>query len=328
MPELPEAEVIRRGLNSVLPGKVISSVVLSEPRSFVGSDDELHNDLMGLCVVCVERRGKMLLVRLVSNERVKVATPKPCEAASVTALEAPPQVAGVEADLVLLIHLRMTGQLVYRIPDQADDPALSGGYPSASLIGELPDKSTRVIIGFCDGSKLYFNDQRKFGYMKLIAASSLVDDDFLSRLGPEPLEPDFTWQDLRTALLGKAGKLSTTTIKAALLDQEKLAGIGNIYADESLFRAGIDPRRSVSSLKPKDYQHLLVGIRECLMQSIAAGGSTARNYVDALGLRGEFLDLHAAVYGRTGKPCPNCGRPIVKIRVAGRGTHLCEKCQR
>ena len=302
MPELPEVEVICRGLAKALPGRVIDSLDVLVDRSFPGFAEKTSRCLLGAQVLDVKRRGKLVMVYLTSG--------------------------GAAAEHVLLIHLRMTGQLIFRSGSWLADASLSGGYPNPSLIGELPDRSTRVVIQFTDGARLYFNDQRKFGYLKLVAADGLAEEDFLSRLGPEPLEPGFDWRMLRQALAGRSQSAASGSIKAALLDQEKIAGIGNIYADESLFRARIDPRRAVSSLTVAELKRLHAAILDCLQQSIVDGGSTARNYVDALGLRGEFLDLHAAVYGRAGQPCPRCGLPIVKIRVAGRGTHLCEKCQR
>jgi len=331
VPELPEVEVIRRGLQAVLPGKVISAVTVFEARSFPDYCVSVEDRLTGAEIEAVSRRGKMLMFQLVAR--------------------------GGTSEF-LLAHLRMTGQLIYRESEadniaEANDPVVgdsatsslsfAGGFPSQSLVSQLPDKTTRVIIEFSDNSHLYFNDQRKFGYLKLVTPEELETEDFLVRLGPEPLDSDFTWQKLRLALSGLKGsqsashqsaggrlpvRQSTTNIKAALLDQSKVAGIGNIYADESLFRAGIDPRRSVVSITPAEYRRLLAGIRECLVLSIESGGSTARNYVDSKGLRGEFLDLHAAVYGKSGEPCPRCGQPIIKIRLAGRGTHFCEHCQR
>ncbi|MCL2632855.1 MAG: bifunctional DNA-formamidopyrimidine glycosylase/DNA-(apurinic or apyrimidinic site) lyase [Coriobacteriia bacterium] len=300
MPELPEVEVIRRGLAGVLTDKVIIEVTVLEQRSFPGFNARTPGFIWGARVDQVKRRGKMLMIELIPRVKTRVA-------ASVY-------------PHVLMVHLRMTGQLIYR---SEDNDGFAGGFASDSLVGSLPDKSTRVIIDFIDGSKLFFNDQRKFGYMKLMRQDLLDQDSFLSSLGPEPLDETLSWQDLRKSI----GRTSTTSIKAALLDQKRVAGIGNIYADESLFRAKVDPRRSVASLSPVEFRRLLVAIRACLRQSIADGGSTARNYVNSEGLKGEFLDLHAAVYGRTGLPCPHCGTPITKIRVAGRGTHLCEKCQ-
>jgi len=334
MPELPEVEVIRRGLDEVLPGRQIVSIEVLEARSFIGFNQDLMHQLVGMQVRKVQRRGKMLMIYLgtdISAVIREVESKDNASLASSQKLSLPDGSAelgktdSVQAtnDAVLLVHLRMTGQLVYRKAEFEDDQALSGGFPNASLIGELPDKSTRITITLDNQDRLYFNDQRKFGYFKLVAEDRLFEDDFLAHLGPEPLAEGFTWRDLRIALGN--GSIS---VKGALLDQQRLAGIGNIYADESLFRAFIDPRRSVSTLTPNNYKRLLASIIECLTLSIDAGGSTARNYVDAMGLRGEFLDLHAAVYGKDGQACLHCGRPIKKIRVAGRGTHFCSKCQK
>jgi formamidopyrimidine-DNA glycosylase len=318
MPELPEVEVIRRGLQAALPGLRIRRLQVTEPRSFIGLSQSTRRKLIGSIVVDVQRRGKLLIVHLAS--RASQAHPDRGEDGA-----APGEAAcgkAAPADQALLIHLRMTGQLIFRPAVGLPDPTLAGGYPSQSLIGHLPDRHTRVQVSFDDGSRLYFNDQRKFGHMKLTDLGRLADDGFLSRLGPEPLDEGFGWRELRDAL--GSGRLS---VKAALLDQGRLAGIGNIYADESLFRARIDPRRSVASLSAQEHKQLASAIRECLGLAIAAGGSTARDYVDSQGLRGEFLDLYAAVYGREGQPCPRCGQPVTKTRVAGRGTHLCERCQ-
>jgi formamidopyrimidine-DNA glycosylase len=179
----------------------------------------------------------------------------------------------------------------------------------------------------------------------LAPTNELDRDDFVARLGPDPLDPDFDWRLLRQRLQPrkisvsnkrskseadskKDSPTSGRSIKAALLDQETLAGVGNIYADESLFMACINPRRSASSLTVPELKRLTEALRERLTCSINDGGSTARNYVDALGLRGEFLDLHAQVYGRSGQACLKCGSKLEKTRVAGRGTVFCPKCQK
>jgi formamidopyrimidine-DNA glycosylase len=275
-------------------------------------------ELVGATVSGLDRRGKLLLLELDTN-------------------------------MLLAVHLRMTGQLVFRASRPADVPELAnapepanaarsapsselapfapdfgGGAPSDSLVAALPDKSTRVIISFNDGSRLYFNDQRKFGYMQLLPAAELEHNRFVASLGPDPTASGFTWQDLRASL--PAG--SKRPIKAALLDQSVLAGIGNIYADESLHRAHIDPATPVFALSVAQLKRLHQAIRACLSLAIESGGSTSRNYVNAQGLRGEFLDLHAQVYNRSGQPCVYCGTPIVKRKLAGRGTHVCPKCQK
>ncbi len=146
----------------------------------------------------------------------------------------------------------------------------------------------------------------------------------MSSLGPEPLEENFTAQDFAACLPGK----SKRSIKSVLLDQTIIAGVGNIYADESLFISRIKPDRLVSSLTGNEIDKLHLAIRTCMQQSIADGGSTMKDYVDSEGLRGEYLDLHAYVFNRAGHPCRICGTDIRKVKVAGRGTHFCHNCQK
>ena len=307
MPELPEVEIIRRGLNRLAVGRTVAAIESRESRSFPGFSANVATQIVGSSVISIDRRGKLLIINL-------------------------------DNDHSLLVHLRMTGQLVFRpaektmeesqgrgsIASYVADESFGGGHPNASLIKELPDKTTRVIIRFTDDSHLYFNDQRKFGYFMLVLSADVQDDSFIRQLGPEPLTEDFTWQELKNRLPLN----STRTVKAALLDQSVVAGIGNIYADESLFGAGIHPERPVLSLSDSDIKNLHGSICGCLQQSIDDGGSTARNYVDSEGMRGEYLDLHAQVYNRTGQLCPRCGQIIEKTRVAGRGTHICPHCQK
>lgn len=286
MPELPEVETIRTGLNKLLVGLVVSSVHYDWPKSFPNAESDVEQFLVGASVVKVARRAKVLLIELSSKYS-------------------------------LVVHLKMTGQLVFR-----GEQSFGAGHPNDSLIGKLPDKSTRVEIGFTNGAKLFFNDQRKFGWMKLIPTAEVPNIDFMKKVGPEPLEPEFTWQILRDRLKRRPN----TAIKAAILDQTVLAGIGNIYADESLWGAKIHPSTLTKNLKPKDIQNLYQSIQGVLRLSIANGGSTDRNYVDAEGKRGSYLDF-ANVFRRQGQPCPRCGTIIEKIRVASRGTHICPYCQ-
>ncbi|MDR0500338.1 MAG: bifunctional DNA-formamidopyrimidine glycosylase/DNA-(apurinic or apyrimidinic site) lyase [Coriobacteriales bacterium] len=315
MPELPEVETIRRGLNAAIINKQIADVQVLVQRSFPTFNAAIKESLIGSKIHDIKRQGKLLIICL-NN--------KHC----------------------LAIHLRMTGQLVFRAtsgtkPNDANgksesgntdnsdgndccDNSFGGGYPSASLVRQLPDKSTRVIFDFLDKSHLFFNDQRKFGYLKYMLISDLASDEFIRRLGPEPLDDNFTWETFRDSL----PLASKRPIKAVLLDQSVIAGVGNIYADESLFAAGINPARAVALLNKKDIKRLAESIVCCMRQSIADGGSTMRNYVDGLGQRGEYLDLHAQVFNRAGSPCARCGRAIEKTRVAGRGTHWCPNCQR
>lgn len=292
MPELPEVETIRRGLGRLLPGKkILSAIHIDSPKSFPNPTAEVDSFMIGASVVGVRRRAKVLLIEL-------------------------------DSDYTLVVHLKMTGQLVYVDSSQSIEPRFGGGHPTDSLIGQLPDRSTRVVVKFTDGSTLYFNDQRKFGWMRLVPTISVPDIDFMKRVGPEPLEIDFT----AVQFIPRIRRRNNTTIKAAILDQSVLAGVGNIYADESLWGAKIHPSKRVRDVSDDQLAELLVQIKAVMTLSIEKGGSTDRNYVDAEGQRGSYLQF-ANVFRREGQPCNRCGATIEKIRVAGRGTHVCPVCQ-
>lgn len=288
MPELPEVETVRLGLSTLLPGKTISNVTHDWTKSFPNDTQEVAQFLIGAKIVAIRRRAKVLIIELSSG-------------------------------YALVIHLKMTGQLVFR----SQDYSFGAGHPNHSLIGDLPDKSTRVIIDFQDGSRLFFNDQRKFGWMKLLPIPAVQLLSFFQKVGPEPLHKDFTWQVMR----GRLRKRANSNIKAALLDQSVIAGIGNIYADESLWGAKIHPLKKVADISDAKIKALHDSLVQILLLSIEKGGSTDRNYVDAEGRRGSYLTF-ANVFRREGLPCPRCGSTIIKIRVAGRGTHICPHCQR
>jgi formamidopyrimidine-DNA glycosylase len=315
MPELPEVETVKRGLNKLIIGKVIVSVRADNPKSFPNAEPDVRNFLIGAHVTEVRRRAKVLLIDLSTN-------------------------------YTLVIHLKMTGQLVYtgqtsghththssrerssatknssRIGDQ-DSERFAGGHPTDSLVGALPDKSTRVIFHFSDDSHLFFNDQRKFGWVRLMPTAEVPNIDFMKRVGPEPLEADFTATEFAT----RFNRRARTTIKAALLDQSVVAGVGNIYADEALWGAKIHPARLVETIKPAEFKRLYTEVREVMNLSIEKGGSTNRNYVNAEGKKGSYMEF-ARVFRREGLACPRCGTEIIKIRVAGRGTHICPHDQR
>lgn len=288
MPELPEVETVRAGLADILPGKRVKSVEHDWERSFPNAPGDVQEFLVGAKISAVRRRAKVLLIDLSTNYS-------------------------------LVIHLKMTGQLVYRSQTQN----FGAGHPSASLIGELPDKSTRVDITFDDNSHLFFNDQRKFGWMRLIPTPEVQQLDFFKKVGPEPLSVDFT----AAGFAERLKRRKNSGIKAVLLDQSVIAGVGNIYADESLWAAKIHPLTKVVDVSQSKIQDLYKGLRDILTLAIKKGGSSARNYVDAEGKRGSYLDF-ANVFNRTGQPCNRCGTPIIKTKVAGRGTHICPHCQK
>ncbi len=288
MPELPEVETVKRGLERLIVGLSIADVRSDVPKSFPNAKADIEQFLIGATVVQVARRAKVLLIELSSKYS-------------------------------LVTHLKMTGQLVY----VGHGERFGAGHPNQSLIGSLPDKSTRATITFSDGTALHFNDQRKFGWMRLMPTAEIVNLDFFKKVGPEPLSDAFSWQELKDRLQRR----KNTNIKAALLDQTVLAGIGNIYADESLWAARIHPTTLVKDLPAAKYRPLFEAIQEVLRKSIAEGGSSDKNYVNAEGGYGNYL-AHANVFRKEGQPCPRCGSEIVKTRVAGRGTHTCPKCQK
>lgn len=287
MPELPEVETVRIGLGTLLPGRQVKAVDFDWPKSFPNAPADTNQFLLGASIVDVRRRAKVLLIDL-------------------------------DTDYSLVIHLKMTGQLVFRSPNAS----FGAGHPNDSLVGRLPDKSTRVTFTFTDGSKLFFNDQRKFGWVRLLPMLEVENLDFFKKVGPEPLGADFTPGDFITRLLRR----KNSGIKAVLLDQTVVAGIGNIYADESLWAAKIHPETKVQDMPPAKLKTLYQELRKILLLSIEKGGSTDRNYVNHEGKRGSYLTF-ANVFRREGQPCPRCGTTIVKTRAAGRGTHLCPKCQ-
>jgi formamidopyrimidine-DNA glycosylase len=236
-----------------------------------------------------------------------------------------------------VIHLKMTGQLVfvgvstpivtipstnYHLLSTTSEDRFAGGHPNDSLVNSLPDKSTRVTIEFDDGSHLFFNDQRKFGWVRLMPTLEVPNLDFMKRVGPEPLEPDFTAAEFSDRFKRRL----RTTIKAAILDQSVIAGVGNIYADEALWGAQIHPANLVGDLPDSKFQLLYSEVRQVMSLSIEKGGSTNRNYVNAEGKKGSYMDF-ARVFRREGQACVRCGTEIIKIRVAGRGTHVCPTCQ-
>ncbi|MGM0874868.1 MAG: DNA-formamidopyrimidine glycosylase [Bacillota bacterium] len=207
-------------------------------------------------------------------------------------------------DYVLVSHLRMEGR-----------------YGLFQLEEEY-DRHTHIIFSFTDGTELRYRDVRKFGTMHLFKKGEEENELPLSHLGPEPFSKEFTVAYLRERL-----NKTTRKIKAALLDQTVVVGLGNIYVDETLFRAGIKPERIASQLTSEEYERLHKEIIATLEEAVAKGGSTVRSYVNTQGEIGMF-QLQLFVYGRTSEPCKICGTILTKSVVGGRGTHFCENCQK
>lgn len=278
MPELPEVETIRRGLSEfIVRKKLVGTEILCE-KSFIGEP------VTG--VVCeIRRYGKALVIDLDNN-------------------------------FSMMVHLRMTGQLIYD-----GEERYAGGHPSENFVSELPNKQTRVILRF-EGGTLFFNDQRKFGFIKVMPTEKVEEDGFIKKLAKEP------WEMEVDELYKKLQKHKGACVKATILDQAVISGLGNIYADEALYAAGIHPERKCGEVKSEEADKLLMAAREVMERSIEAGGSTMETYVKADGTKGDYLELFAQVFGRQGKSCAKCGGEIIKIRVAGRGTHICPRCQK
>ena len=287
MPELPEVETVRRGLDKLIVGKKVKNAyAIDSPKSFPNTATDVAEFMVGSGVQSVRRRAKVLLIDLTS-------------------------------DYTLVVHLKMTGQLVYVGSDR-----WGGGHPDDNFVNELPSKMTRAVIEFDDGSNLYFNDQRKFGWVKLFPSLEVPNINFMQKVGPEPLEDGFTAKEF----IPRMRRRNNTTVKAAILDQTVLAGVGNIYADESLWGAKIHPATRVKNVTDKELSKLLEQIKFVMNLSLEQGGSTDRNYVDAEGKKGNYLKF-ANVFRREGQVCTRCGTEIIKTRVAGRGTHVCLSCQ-
>lgn len=288
MPELPEVETVKRGLEGLIIGKQIVDTSFDWPKGFPNAQADVEAFLLGANVLAIRRRGKALIIAL-------------------------------DTSYSLVIHLKMTGQLVYR----GEGIAFGAGHPNDSLVGELPDKSTRVTFTFSDNSYLFFNDQRKFGWVRLMPTIEVDNLDFFKKLGPEPLSADFSAENF----VERLARRKNSNIKAVLLDQTVIAGVGNIYADESLWAAKIHPETLAKDI-PKPQLYLLYEeLQKVLHLSIEKGGSSDRNYVDAAGRKGSYLNF-ANVFRREGEACPRCSTTLIKTRVAGRGTHTCPKCQK
>jgi len=287
MPELPEVETVRRGLAKLIIGKTVQNAATDNPKSFPNAQTDVDLYLRGAAVTSIHRRAKVLLIELSSG-------------------------------YTLMVHLKMTGQLVF----VASGVRFGAGHPNDSLVNVLPDKSTRVTITFNDGSVLYFNDQRKFGWVRLLPTLEVLEIDFMKKVGPEPLAADFTAREFAARFTRRA----KTSIKAAILDQTVVAGVGNIYADESLWGARIHPSRLVGSITGAEFELLYSELRDVMNLSIEKGGSSNQNYVNAEGKRGSYMDF-ARVFRREGQDCHRCHALIEKSRVAGRGTHTCPMCQ-
>lgn len=292
MPELPEVETLRLGLIKYVVGHKILDVELAHPKIFQGD----KKNAIGAKITGVKRVGKGLILELSNG-------------------------------YVLAIHIKLTGQLIYR-DEKTKKIALS------QKVGEaLPNKFTHVIFNLDNNSTLYYNDQRRFGWIKVIRADEVSKLPFFRDMGPEPLAAlgvnhsenpnrELTFERFRF-VVGK----KVTKIKPLLMDQTNMGGIGNIYANDALFRARIDPRRPGKSLSEQELKKLYESILFVLKKGLESRGASELSFVNILGQEGEYQN-HTLVYGKRGELCPNkCGGKLHFIKIGGRGTYFCSNCQ-
>ena len=285
MPELPEVETIKNQLKEKILGKTIKEVKVKLPKMIKGSTvKEFIAKIKGAKIKDIARRAKLLIISLSNG-------------------------------FSLLIHLKLTGQIIY--PHTKD---FGVGVDSLPLRWK---KYTHFIYFFSDGSALFHNDLRQFGYVRLIKTANLPKFFLEEKFGSEPLEKDFTLEKFKKIILGKTRQ----KIKPLLMDQNFIAGVGNVYASEICFCAKVLPIRVVGSLKDEEIKHVYQCLINILQEAIKFKGTSADTYVDLYGREGKYLSK-LKVYGREGEKCLKCGGKIKRIALGGRGTFYCSKCQK
>lgn len=294
MPELPEVETIRQDLRRKILNKKIIGVQILHKKTIHNKKKDFWRILKNNKVKEIDRVGKLIIFELNRKN-------------------------------FLLVHLKMTGSLIL----QKDKEIMAGGHSNVNMelashhkgAGfNLPNKHTRVIIIFEDKARLFFNDLRLFGYMKIVGAKA--KDKIKLGFGIEPLAANFTLSNFE-----KIFKNRRTSLKAILLNQKLIAGLGNIYADEACFAAGINPFKQANKLTKEEIKKLFVSIEKLLKYAILKRGTTFNNYVDSNGNRGNYTK-YLKVYGRGGKSCKKCQNILKKTKLAGRGTVFCVRCQK
>ncbi len=309
MPELPEVQTVVSELNAKLKNRKLKSVKVNAPKMVAVGPDVVSNRrqakssqvikfvklLQGQKVLSVKRRAKLLIFDL-------------------------------SGPFSMLVHLKMTGQFIFE--DKALRAKTLGKYRLLNKINaplvQLPGKHTHVVFEFTDGSHLYFNDMRRFGYLKIVRDYELSQVKELNEYGPEPLSGKFTYDTFCAAAQNVSGKRS---IKLALMDPRFVAGIGNIYSDEILFLSGVRPNRPVSRLSTQEKKYIFKYILVVLKIAIKAKGSSVGDFVRTDGSWGQMGKFHY-VYGRGGQKCKKCGTIIESLKLGGRTGSFCPKCQK
>lgn len=285
MPELPEVETIKNDLRRRIVGKKIMEVEVRNGKIIRGEKKKFIEILRGNRFGSIERIGKLLIFALGDGRNF------------------------------LLVHLKMTGQLVF----VSKKEIIAGGHSFGERLS-LPNKYTHVIFTFAGGSRLFFNDMRRFGYMEIVGKDGL--EMVKNKYGTEPLSKEFKSEKLKEIF-----KNRKAPVKAVLMTQGLIAGIGNIYADEILFAARVMPNRRANSLAEKEIKDIFKQSKIILKKAVKHRGTTVSDYVDAGGKKGEFSRF-LKVYGRRGEKCYKCRGIVKSIKIAGRSASFCEKCQK
>lgn len=280
MPELPEVETVKLGLQKYLKGHKFVDVNILSKGIFEGDPKEI----IGAKVIEIRRFGKGLIIDLDNKKS-------------------------------LAIHIKLTGQIIYRDPKTANVPV------SPQKVKTLPNNATRIIFKLDRDAVLYFNDLRKFAWVRVIDTDKVMEISFFKNMGPEPFK-DLTYEKFEKIISN-----SKIVVKPLIMDQTRIGGIGNIYANDALFLAKIDPRRRANSLSLQEVKALYEAVLKVMEKSMKYGGASELNFVNVMGQEGEY-QLHSLVYGKKGKECPNKNGEIKKIFLGGRGTFFCEKCQK
>lgn len=280
MPELPEVETLKLGLQKYLKGHKFLDVDILSKGILEGSAKQI----IGAKVIEIRRFGKGLVIDLDNGKS-------------------------------LAIHIKLTGQIIYRDPKTAKVPV------SPQKVKTLPNNATRIIFKLDRDAILYFNDLRKFAWIRIVPTEEVMEMPFFKNMGPEPFK-DLTYEKFEKIISS-----SKIVVKPLIMDQTRIGGIGNIYANDALFLAKIEPRRRANSLSLPEIKKLYKAVITVMERSFKYGGASELNFVNVMGQEGSY-QMHSLVYGKKGKPCPNCGGEIKKIFLGGRGTFFCPTCQK
>ena len=293
MPELPEVETLKIGLQEHVVGKKIAGVEVIDPKLLTGD----VNDVIGATFTNVRRMAKGIVLDL--DNKYSIA-----------------------------VHIKLTGQLIFRDAQTKD---MLVEKPTPSLV---PNKFTRIVFRLEENTKvakesnLYFQEVRGFAWMKILPTDQVGELPFFKNLGPEPIpSPGTETTQLTEEMLSEMASKSRLPIKVLIMDQKRIGGIGNIYANDALFDSGIDPRRNSNTISQAEIKKLYKSILKVLEMGLKYHGSSELNYVNVLGKSGEY-QKHARIYGRKNMPCLNCGGDVQKTYIAGRGTFFCSNCQK